>query len=364
MICVVSVIDSISVTSMPVNEFIIYRDKHKFNIKQKIIVCDTTIPQEINIPNNVEIYLVGKNIFEIRSAVKIINNQCQKKHDTVIYHLHHQKSAMLFFLATVYLKVKQYTLYTIHSTYKDRNFKYKITSCLCSLISNYVNCVSLSSFEVYNNTIKRIKGSKFLYIQNGVDVLRIESIINNQSVKRKKKSLVYIGRMIPIKNHSFLIKLMKKLPDYEMIFIGQEDEKQYIRTLAKEEGVIDRIKFTGLISRESVFCKLSESLIYVSPSLVEGMPISVLEAMYVGLVPILSDIEPHKEIARKCQEIRIRPLNLDVWANTIKEISDINNENLDIEISKIRSSIYDQFSLDAMHQDYLEIYNKILKNKE
>ena len=200
------------------------------------------------------------------------------------------------------------------------------------------------------------------YIQNGVDSKRIykttEQLSLHENVADMHK-LVCVGRMIPIKNQQFLIHLLKELSDTKLILIGAIDEK--IRLLSRKEGVEDRVEMTGLLPRDEVFCRLNECGIYVSASLVEGMPVSVLEAMSVGLVPVLSDIAPHQEVAKSGQLFKTLPLDVKEWVRVIRAY-----QHMEVEEKKrlslfIKKSVYENFSLEAMQQKYMEIYEQLAK---
>lgn len=166
--------------------------------------------------------------------------------------------------------------------------------------------------------------------------------------------------MIPLKNHIFLIGLMNLLPEYRLILVGAEDKERKICALAKEKGVEGRVEFKGLIPRDDVFKELEGAAIYVSSSRVEGLPVSVLEAMRVGLLPIISDIMPHKEIAERCTDVRVLSLNEETWADTIKRIGELSDEEFTAITEKIKASVQEQFSLQKMHEQYHAIYRDLV----
>lgn len=357
MICVVSVVDSISATSMPVNEFVIYRSVHNYEMRQIMIVCDTKKPENVAIPKEVEVHMVGNDYLKIRKLVKRIEDECR---DGIVYHMHHQKSALAFLVATMFLGVRKHSLYTVHSTFSGRDLKYRISSCACVLIAKYANCVSGAAYHEYTPIVKKMKGSLFVAIPNGVDVARIDETIRRNPAQKDRKTLISVGRMIPLKNHQFLIRLIKLLPDYHLILVGAEDKEGKIRALAKNEGVEKQVEFKGLIPRDDVFKELGKAAIYVSSSHVEGLPVSVLEAMRVGLLPIISDIMPHKEIEEHCGEVVVLPLNEKVWAETIKQFGELDEIAFFDLTEKIKVSVQEKFSLDKMHEQYDAIYRELV----
>ena len=359
MLCVVTIVDSISPTSMPVNEFVIYRCKHNFDIKQILITCNSFIPQDVLFPGGISIKIATTKK-EMRAILKEIVNLCNSNNDEYVFHLHHQKSAILFYKSSHGLNLSKKVLFTIHSTYSGRDLKYKLSSIYCALKANYSNCVSKSAYLGYSKIIKSIKKEHFCYIRNGVDVERLDSIADS-TTSESKNLLLCVGRMIPLKNHIFLLHLMRKLPErFKLLLIGKEDENKKIRTKVKELNLDSRVTFLGLLSRDEVYSHLSCARYYVSPSFVEGFPISVLEATEKGLIPVLSSIGPHDEISKECPHINCLPLDVDVWAKRIMEIDGCNDDEVLKMQASISNAIKTKFSLATMHEQYLNLYQKII----
>ena len=361
-ICIVTIVDSIAATSMPVNEFVLYRSRNKYKYRQVLISCSSNIPDAVVIPSDISVHLVGNNRKMMRQVLLDNKAECRKHNEGIVIHLHAQKSAIQFFLASIGLGLRKRTIFTIHSTYNSRDIRYKVSSCLCSLFSRYANCVSHAAYMEYSGTVKRLKGHKMFAIQNGVDFERIQSVINdlpNHSNVADIFKLVCVGRMIPIKNQQFLVRILKNLPETKLILIGQEDET--IKALIKKIGVEDRVTITGLIPRDEVFRTINECGIYVSASLVEGMPVSVLEAMSVGLIPVLSDIAPHKEVAKSCLLFNVLPLDEKDWIQTIQTYQQLDKQEIKGLSLQIKYSVKHNFSLEAMHAQYNEIYKIIAK---
>lgn len=359
---IVTVVDSISATSMPINEFVIYRSKNNYEVKQTVIVCDTSVPDDVILPECVEFILTGNDTSKIRKTVKEIESS--KMGMQVIYHIHHQKAGFYFFKSTLGLRIRERTLFTVHSTYKDRDLKYKITSIVSVLLAKKANCVCKYAYNEYSTIVKYLKRGNFISISNGADFSRVEKCIQ---IKRNddypRRTLICIGRMIPLKNHIFLIELLKNLPDVELILVGAEDQNHSIRKLVSEYGIADRVKFTGLISREKVFEILSQCDIYVSASHIEGLPVSVLEAMSAGTVPVLSDIGPHREIKEHCSDVCVLPLEQSLWKRKIMELINMPEQSFENLSQRIKREVRTAYSLEEMHEQYFQLYQSLCNQK-
>lgn len=357
MLHIVTIVDDLSVTSMPVNEFVVYRAEHSYPVKQSLVACCDEKPDSTFIPKCVDLYYVGMELGCMRGTVKKILQKCKNDNDSVVIHLHQPKSAFIFFLASFGLGLKKRTMFTVHSTYSSRDLEYKIESVTCALFSHYVTCVSKSSYEEYSVLVKKIKGKKILGIVNGVDVDRIDKVISRSDQGRKDIHNIYcVARIIPIKNQKFLVDVIKELPEYHLVLIGSESSSYDIRAYIKELNVEEQIIFKGLLPRDDVFCELQNGQIYVSASTVEGMPVSVLEAMHLGMIPVLSDIKPHREVYDECRNVVLLPMNREVWVNKIKEIASMDEKERSVLARSIKRSCDDSFSLTKMHDQYMKIY--------
>lgn len=361
--CLVSILDTVSETSMPLNEFVLYRLKKYPSIKQYIIVCDSSENTRMDLPSELGVFYVEHNTGKIKDALKRIRQECSA--EKIIVHLHQIKSALFFYKAVLFSKKFFKTLFTVHSVYALRNCKYKISSTVLALVSDRTTCVSEASYKSYSPIAKLFKREKICAVQNGVDIERIDKALNFEKPKEKdSRVLIYVGRLIPIKNQKFLVELFSRFNDCKMIFVGAENENREISKLIKQKGLDSRIQITGMLPRNKVFELLHNADIYVSSSTVEGLPVSVLEAMYAGLPVILSDIEPHRELAEKIDAVKIIGLdNKDGWAETVNNYLAMDSEELHNIGRLCRNGAAQNFSLDSMHKKYDKIYCELIKTQ-
>ena len=110
----------------------------------------------------------------------------------------------------------------------------------------------------------------------------------------RKYDLVSFSRIDANKNVQLLVKALSKLKkdlDLKVAVAGDGDQLENVKALAKELGVADLIDFFGYVSGiEPKIKLLSDSKIFVSCSKGEGFPISLLEAMSCGCVPVVSNV--------------------------------------------------------------------------
>jgi glycosyltransferase involved in cell wall biosynthesis len=115
-------------------------------------------------------------------------------------------------------------------------------------------------------------------------------------------------RMVCVGNFALLYKAQDVLvkafasiaserKDLELVFAGDGLHLPYVRSLAEQFGVADRVKFLGLVSGGAgVRGVLDDSHLFVLPSRQEGLPRAMVEAMARGLPCIASDVGGHSEL--------------------------------------------------------------------
>ena len=364
-ILLVTVVDVISTTSIPVNEFVLYRNRIRPDYRQIVFTRKQENRGNVQMPEDIEVINIKKSIKGFKQQILEVVEKAKQDGLEIVFHLHHQKSALYFFRATLFTGLRKKTVFTIHSFYSDRDRKYKLSSCLCAVLANYINCVSQAACEDYPKWVRFIKGKRMGAILNGIDCKRIEKALENEGRHgdvMDMKRLVCVDRIIPIKNQKFIVGLLKHLPDTRLTLVGMEDENHAIRRQAEKEGVIDRIEFTGLLPREDVYRTINKCGLYVTASIVEGLHLSVLEAMRVGAIPLISDIPPHREIAANSDKL-FTPLELqeDVWVKTIQTYQNSELSILKDLSEKLAQTTEKNFSLDKMHEQYDAIYEQIIR---
>ena len=139
-----------------------------------------------------------------------------------------------------------------------------------------------------------------VYIPNGVNAptnVEARDIIERYGLS-KDSYILFLGRLVPEKGIKYLIEAFKSVDTDKKLVIagGSSDSDEYekeIRLSAKDDN---RILFTGFVQGRILEELYSNSYLYVLPSDLEGMPISLLEAMSYGNCCLTSDIAECAEV--------------------------------------------------------------------
>jgi glycosyltransferase involved in cell wall biosynthesis len=155
-------------------------------------------------------------------------------------------------------------------------------------------------------------------IRNGVDLEQFPFV---EEVPDKRR-LLWVGRMTEEKGVEFLIRAMKKVVarhgDAELRLVGGGPLRLRMETLAAELGLLDSMEFVGERRRSELPQMYAWCDSVVMPSLSEGLPMVLLEAMAVGRPVIASAVGGIPEILRDGETgILVSPGNVDELAQRI-----------------------------------------------
>jgi 1,2-diacylglycerol 3-alpha-glucosyltransferase len=109
------------------------------------------------------------------------------------------------------------------------------------------------------------------------------------------KVMVYVGRIAPEKNLAFLLRafavVSHELPETHLLLVGGGSEMDNLRDQAQKSGISEKVVFTDSVEYEDVPGYLSVADAFVTASVTEVHPLSVIEAMAVGL-PVIGIESP------------------------------------------------------------------------
>lgn len=136
---------------------------------------------------------------------------------------------------------------------------------------------------------------KFFFLPNGVDA---NAFIPRKNSNHRTNSftLLFVGRLEVQKNLSLLITALAQIKQEKivLVLVGEGSLHKQLANLAQKAQV--KVKFIGALSHDKLPDYYQQADIFILPSLTEGQPKSLLEAMGCGLPVIASDIPAHREI--------------------------------------------------------------------
>lgn len=143
-------------------------------------------------------------------------------------------------------------------------------------------------------------GIETRFIPNGVNqaVITEADEIRKSWGLEKDSYILYLGRIVPEKGEKYLIEAFKKVKTDKKLVIagGSSDTDTFMEELKKMAKEDERIVFTGFVQGKILQEIYSNAYIYCLPSDLEGMPLSLLEAMSYGNCCVVSNIPECTEV--------------------------------------------------------------------
>ena len=143
-------------------------------------------------------------------------------------------------------------------------------------------------------------GRKTVMIPNGVTRPKHQEVreITEKYGLHKDEYILFLGRLVPEKGIHYLIEAYQNIRTDKKLVIagGSSDSDDYGQKLRQMAAENENILFTGFIQGRILEELYSNAYLYVLPSDVEGMPLSLLEAMSYGNCCLVSDIPECGEV--------------------------------------------------------------------
>ena len=202
--------------------------------------------------------------------------------------------------------------------------RYAFGRLVASLVG-YSESVSLhfADLIVANRDMRwyhRRVASKQLILTQGIDVNHFKKLETVSANPDHFPTLITVARLDKQKNIKSVIESVKmlksKYPKIYYCIIGTGPDEKELREQAKQAGIEDHIQFYGYAGPDKVPNLLNCANYFVLPSLVEGLPSAVLEAMSCGLPTILASTK------YSCQDLFKHDVNTLITSGTAKSIAD------------------------------------------
>ena len=199
---------------------------------------------------------------------------------------------------------------------------------------------------------------KTVFIPNGVSKPELAAAqeITEKFGICKDDYILYLGRLVPEKGVSYLIEAFKNVKTDKKLVIagGSSDTAEYeqqLRELAKDDS---RILFTGFVQGRILEELYSNAYIYVLPSDLEGMPLSLLEAMSYSNCCLTSDIPECAEVMGE-YGVTFKKSDVSALCNTLSNLCE--NTSL-VEKYKSQSAKYitSKYNWDDVVARTLDLY--------
>lgn len=244
---------------------------------------------------------------------------------------------LMYYAERKNVKEAKYAIYVtkkfLQHRYPNNNITTNCSNVYLQLIDN----------RVLEQRIKKIEGIDFKHLIFG-------QAVNSIDVKYKGEHFI-IKALGVLKKEGIII-------DYQVVGPGKGE---FLTDEARKYGVFSQLKLMGTMTKEEIFAWNKKIDVYVQPSLQEGLPRSVIEAMSTGCPAIGSNIAGIPELLDN--EYLFNPNNGVEIVNAIKNILNLNNMKRQAIINFNRAKEYNINEIEKRRQNIFKMYLDFVKGE-
>lgn len=214
-----------------------------------------------------------------------------------------------------------------------------------------------------------IDEAKVITIHNGIDVDQYlprhegrERTRRELGVDENRPVIGTIGNLYSVKGHRYLLKaaltVTEQYPDTVFLFAGRGQMLDELQSQARALGIYNNVRFLGF--REDVADLLDGFDIFVLPSLSEGLPLSILEAMAANKPVVATNVGGIPEVVVDGETgLLVPPMDSAALANAMLTL--LNDPGIARTfVEKGAERVTARFSVQAMVTEYERLYEKAL----
>jgi glycosyltransferase involved in cell wall biosynthesis len=303
-----------------------------------------------------------KSIFFVRNFIK------SKKID--IIHTHGYKSNFYALFATLFYSIP--LVATCHPWIISSNKGKRYSRLDKILLRKFDKIVSISEHVRQQLLNAGIPDHKITHIDNGININSYKNnddpilVRNKYNIPDNVKVICSVGRLSKEKGHHILLdaakRVLDRFPNTYFIFAGEGLLLSHLKSYAKRIGIDQKVHFPGFVKQIPKL--LSAIDIFVLPSLTEGMPMALLEAMAakkpvvstnVGSIPQLISHDKTGLLVNPGDPIKLSYAIIDILQNENK--ADNLAEGGYHHVRKYYSS-------EQMTRKYINIYNSFSPSQQ
>lgn len=230
---------------------------------------------------------------------------------------------------------------------------------ICSRLTDLIITINKEDYK----RAKKLHAKKVEYVPGiGVHTEEFQNVVVDRNRKRselgfKDDDFIFMstGQLSVRKNHEIIIKALSMIENSQIkyLIVGFGELEEYLKNLAKQLKVEERVVFAGYRSDVKELLHVVDAFAF--PSLQEGLPVSLMEAMAAGLPIVCSRIRGNVDLIEDEKNgYLVEPYDFKGFKNSMEHISSYPLENLKI----MNNNIMQNFDIIHVNEKMNEIYSK------
>lgn len=254
-------------------------------------------------------------------------------------------------------------------TETDYSFMARLYTKLDMFLLRRMNKIVAVSDDVKKQLLASYPRADCSVIANGIDLSRFTGTADSRSDLRASLGMNLehmvigtIGRLVPEKGHCHLLKALESLapryPQIRLIFVGDGEQRSGLEQTVSQHGLADKVLFAG--TRNDIPGLLEAFDIFVLPSISEGLPMAVLEAMAAGKPIVATRVGQIPQVIRhNYSGLLVEPANSEQLAGAIESLI-LDPKNAEALAVEARRVVEASFSNKAMTAEYIRHYEELV----
>ncbi|AGB38746.1 glycosyltransferase [Natronococcus occultus SP4] len=221
-----------------------------------------------------------------------------------------------------------------------------------------------------NELLDRGVNTEIDVIHNGIDCEQFAptatdggSASNAVDDNTEAPYVAFVGRLQPGKGAHYLIDAFARIadsyPERELVLVGDGPQREELEDLAREAGIRDRVEFMGEMPNEAIPGVVGEADLFALPSLAEGMPRTVLEALACETPVVTTDLKQLRPLVEDVGQL-VPPESPAELADALDEFLGMDSEQRAQMGKRGREKILDGYSWRDTVQQTTAVYREIV----
>jgi glycosyltransferase involved in cell wall biosynthesis len=241
-----------------------------------------------------------------------------------VVHTHGGTAGFVGRLSALFARTKTviHTYHGLHYLHEEQTIRkrlYRWVDWLLMFCTDWLICVAHKDYEL-GMQAGIVSPLKSVVIPNGIDVQKYSVAIGDQNNARRKKNVGTIGRLHLQKGHRYFldaaVRVIDQVPDVLFQIVGEGELREPLERQAQSLGIDRYVEFLG--NRLDIPELLANMDVFVLPSLWEGLPLVLLEAMAARKPIVSTDVDGVNEVIVHAQDgLLVPPKNPAVLADAI-----------------------------------------------
>lgn len=330
------------------------------NVAQLILFHDGELAAQARAQGDIPIVLPGSNRSVLATSRRLARLLMEQ--GTSLVHVHGYKAAVYCALARVWHRFA--IVKTEHGmpeliaggmldTLRDR--AYHRLDAVAMQSTNAAICYVTRDLQNFRR--RTHAGLRTAVVANGVERMEVEDFPRPPEFANHRFNAAIVGRLEPVKGHQFAIEALAadgRLRGVDLHIVGAGPTETALRALSEERKVADQVHFLGF--RRNVYDYIAHCDALLMPSIHEGLPYTLLEAMALGRPIIASRVGGLAEVLDNGRTaLLVPPGDVPALASALLRVC--NERMLQRSLGETARSVQlEHYSLETMTQSYLSIY--------